>query len=217
MTTSPHPSPLTLPAGTHALCTCGLSQNGAFCDASHQGCGQSPRILKLEEEQTIDLCTCGTSANKPFCDGSHQRLSAPTPEAPRPASPNSPSLEHHETFAIFAETLSGWRNPATAEGAELLAQHYAWAREQHASGALLFAGPIDVEALAPGAPTPVGKVSGVLVLRAASRAAAEAIAQSDPFHSNGCRHNAVHSWSIRFAQQPIAAALAAALADHQAS
>jgi len=102
--------------------------------------------------------------------------------------------------------------PTTPEGADLLAQHYAWAHAQHASGALLFAGPIDVEALAPGAPTPVGKVSGLLVLRASSQEAAEAIAQSDPFHRNGCRHNAVHSWSIRFAQQLIAAALAAALA-----
>jgi len=131
-------------------------------------------------------------------------MSTPTP-------PAGPSLEHHETFVIVAETLAGWRNPATPEGAELLAQHYAWAHGQHASGALLFAGPIDVEALAPGAQTPVGQVSGLLVVRADSKAAAEAIAQSDPFHRHGCRHNAVHSWSIRFAQQSIADALAAAL------
>lgn len=131
--------------------------------------------------------------------------------------PTAPSLEHHETFVIVAETLAGWRNPVTPEGAELLAKHYAWAHGQHASGALLFAGPIDPEALAPGAPTPVGQVSGLLVLRAATKAAAEAIAQSDPFHVHGCRHNAVHSWSIRFAQQQIADALSAALAQPQAS
>jgi uncharacterized protein YciI len=134
-----------------------------------------------------------------------------------PTTSAGPSLEHHDTFVIVAETLAGWRSPATPEGADLLAQHYAWAHAQHACGALLFAGPIDVEALAPGAPTPVGNVSGLLVLRASSKAAAEAIAQSDPFHINGCRHNAVHSWSIRFAQQPIADALAAALADLQTS
>jgi uncharacterized protein YciI len=137
-------------------------------------------------------------------------MSIPTTQA-------SPSLEHHDTFVIVAETLAGWRNPATAEGAKLLAEHYAWAHQQHACGALLFAGPIDIEALAPGASTPVGKVSGLLVLRADSKAAAEAIAQSDPFHINGCRHNAVHSWSIRFAQRPIASALAAALAAPDAS
>ena len=134
-----------------------------------------------------------------------------------PTSPIGPSLVHHDTFVIVAETLAGWRNPATPEGAELLAQHYAWAHAQHASGALLFAGPIDSEALAPGAPTPVGRVSGLLVLRAASKAAAEAMAQSDPFHIHGCRHNAVHSWSIRFSQQLISDALAATLADSQAS
>jgi len=128
----------------------------------------------------------------------------------------NPSLDHHETFVIVAETLAGWRSPATPEGADLLAQHYGWAHTQHASGALLFAGPIDVEALAPGAPTPVGQVSGLLVLRAASKQAAEAIAQSDPFHLKGCRHNAVHSWSIRFAQPAIAAALASALTAHPA-
>lgn len=139
------------------------------------------------------------------------------PVATPPAAPAIPSPGHHETFVILAETLAGWRSPATPEGADLLAQHYGWAREQHASGALLFAGPIDVEALAPGAPPPVGKVSGLLVLRAASREAAEAIAQSDPFHRHGCRSNAVHSWSIRFAQPAIAAALASALADHPAA
>ena len=135
--------------------------------------------------------------------------------SPRP-SQGAPLLEHQETFVIVAETLAGWRNPATPEGAELLAQHYAWGQAQHASGALLFAGPIDPEALAPGAPTPVGRVSGLLVFRAASKAAAEAIAHSDPFHIHGCRCNAVHSWSIRFAQPPIAAALSAVLAEPQA-
>ena len=61
-----------------------------------------------------------------------------------PTTPAGPSLQHHETFVIVAETLAGWRNPATPEGTDLLAQHYAWAHAQHASGVLLFAGPIDV-------------------------------------------------------------------------
>ncbi len=79
-----HPSPLTLPAGTHALCACGLSRNGAFCDGSHQGSGQSPHILKLEKEQTVYLCSCSASAKKPFCDGSHLQLSASTTQGQRP-------------------------------------------------------------------------------------------------------------------------------------
>jgi CDGSH-type Zn-finger protein len=76
MTTTSHPLPLTLQAGTQALCTCGLSKNGAFCDGSHQGSGQVPHILKLEEEKTVYLCNCGASGNKPFCDGSHAKTSA---------------------------------------------------------------------------------------------------------------------------------------------
>jgi CDGSH-type Zn-finger protein len=84
MTTATQPSPITLPTGTHALCTCGLSQNGAFCDGSHQGSVHSPHLLKIEKEQTVYLCSCGASAKKPFCDGSHLQLSASTPQAPRP-------------------------------------------------------------------------------------------------------------------------------------
>ncbi len=84
MTTATHPTPITLPGGTHALCTCGLSKNGAFCDGSHQGSGKTPHILKIEEEKTFYLCSCGASAKKPFCDGSHLQLSAPNPKAQRP-------------------------------------------------------------------------------------------------------------------------------------
>ena len=81
MSTASHPSPLTLPAGTHALCTCGLSNNGAFCDGSHQGSGHSPHILRIEEEKTVYLCGCGASAKTPFCDGSHLQLNDSTPQA----------------------------------------------------------------------------------------------------------------------------------------
>ena len=81
MSSAKHPSPLTLPAGTHALCTCGLSNNGAFCDGSHQGSSHSPHILRIEEEQTVYLCSCGASAKTPFCDGSHLQLNDSTPQA----------------------------------------------------------------------------------------------------------------------------------------
>ncbi|QNG27578.1 CDGSH iron-sulfur domain-containing protein [Synechococcus sp. HK01-R] len=38
---SNQPTVLALDAGTHALCTCGLSQNGAFCDGSHSQIGNT--------------------------------------------------------------------------------------------------------------------------------------------------------------------------------
>ena len=124
----------------------------------------------------------------------------------------SASLAHHETFVVFATTLVGWRSPATPEGRAVLEQHYQWAHRQRACGALLFAGPVDVDTFAPGAPTPVGRVTGMLVFRAASRSAAEAIAREDPFHVAGFRQNVVHAWSIRFVQPEIGSAVAAAVA-----
>lgn len=66
-----HPALVSLEAGSHALCVCGRSQNGVFCDGSHKGLGVAPYILKLENVKTLHLCNCGLSGNKPFCDGSH--------------------------------------------------------------------------------------------------------------------------------------------------
>ena len=117
------------------------------------------------------------------------------------------SLAHHETFVVFAETLDGWRSPENPRGREVLERHYQWAARHRASGTLLFAGPVDVESIGPGAPTPVGRVTGILVFRAATRTDAEAIAYDDPFHVAGFRKNHVHIWSIRFVQPDLGAAL----------
>ena len=123
----------------------------------------------------------------------------------------SASLTHHETFVLVAETLSGWRPPATPEGRDVLERHYHWAHRMRASGQLLLAGPVDVDAFGPGGPSPTGRVTGLLVVRAASREAAEAIAHQEPFHVAGYRKNVVHAWSVRFVQPGLGAALATAL------
>ena len=78
------PAVLDLAPGTYYWCACGKSKNQPFCDGSHQGSGQAPHILKLEEEQTVYLCSCGASAKTPFCDGSHLQLSAPAAKTQRP-------------------------------------------------------------------------------------------------------------------------------------
>lgn len=76
MSPSSHPAALDLQAGTHALCSCGMSKNGAYCDGSHQGSGKAPHVLQLDAPKTVYLCNCGATANSPFCDGSHTRLEA---------------------------------------------------------------------------------------------------------------------------------------------
>ncbi len=122
------------------------------------------------------------------------------------------SLAHHETFVFLAETLAGWLPPSTPRGREVLEQHYRWGHRLRDNGTILFAGPVDVDAMGPGAPGPVGRITGLLVVRAASREAAEAIARQEPFHVAGFRNNVVHAWSIRFLQPEIDASLATALA-----
>ena len=122
------------------------------------------------------------------------------------------SLAHHETFVFLAETLAGWLPPSTPAGRDVLERHYRWGHRRREDGTILFAGPVDVDALGPGAPSPVGRITGLLVVKAASREAAEALAAEDPFHVAGFRRNVVHAWSIRFLQPGIDAALAAALA-----
>lgn len=70
------PTPVDLPAGTHALCTCGLTANPPFCNGAHLGSGSTPHLLELSEARTVHLCACGASGTIPFCDGSHTRLAA---------------------------------------------------------------------------------------------------------------------------------------------
>ena len=78
-------------------------------------------------------------------------------------------------------------------------------------GRLLFAGPLNMEQVAPKAPVPIGSPSGLLVIRAASKVDAEELAHQDPFHVSGFRKNVVHAWSVRFGQSELSAALGGVL------
>ncbi|MGB7413135.1 MAG: CDGSH iron-sulfur domain-containing protein [Thermosynechococcaceae cyanobacterium] len=68
------PAVLTLEPGTHAWCTCGLSENQPFCNGSHKGTDFTPMPFKLDEEKQVALCQCKHTDNPPYCDGSHAQL-----------------------------------------------------------------------------------------------------------------------------------------------
>ena len=68
------PSVLELEPGTYYFCTCGNSEDGVFCNGSHQGTGFAPMQFTLEKKQKVALCCCKHSNNLPFCDGGHSKL-----------------------------------------------------------------------------------------------------------------------------------------------
>ena len=72
--TQKSPFVMEMEPGKKAWCSCGLSENGAFCDGSHKGTDFRPVIVDIEESKTIAWCGCKNSSNGAFCDGSHSKL-----------------------------------------------------------------------------------------------------------------------------------------------
>jgi uncharacterized protein YciI len=96
-------------------------------------------------------------------------------------------------FLIIAQTIDGWKNPTTEEGKKVLMEHYAWGAALKSSGKLLLAGPVDTDLFHNGTMNPLGKTTGLIMLKVDSRAEAEEWAFKDPFHLHGFRKNEVHS------------------------
>lgn len=101
-----------------------------------------------------------------------------------------------QVFIIQAETLEGWKNPASEEGKEVLLKHYAWGADLKANGKILLAGPTDLEITSTGKINPIGHITGLIMLNVQTREEAEELAFKDPFHNNGYRRNRVQSMKI---------------------
>ena len=57
-------------------CSCGLSKNQPFCDASHKATTLTPVQFTASETKTVYFCGCKASANGALCDGSHKNATA---------------------------------------------------------------------------------------------------------------------------------------------
>jgi CDGSH-type Zn-finger protein len=61
---------LSLPPGTHYICSCGRSQNGPHCDGSHKGTAFNPLVLELESPQTVEISDWKPAQPQPFTSSS---------------------------------------------------------------------------------------------------------------------------------------------------
>ena len=118
---------------------------------------------------------------------------------------NLPSLEqisqrlsNHSVFLILAESLMKWQAPNTDEGKEMLHQHYLWILSLEQQGKLVLGGPIDHDLILHGHLSPIGNITGLIMIKAETREEAVSIAGQDPFHTSGYRKNMVHALNIRF-------------------
>ena len=78
------PTKVSLEAGEHHWCACGLSSNQPFCDGSHRGTGITPLAFKVDAADDAWLCMCKQTAGPPFCDGKHASLPADVDELSLP-------------------------------------------------------------------------------------------------------------------------------------
>ncbi len=73
--TQKNPFEVELEAGeTYYYCSCGLSENGSFCDGNHKGTDFKPIAFTPEESKTAYICGCRRNDGSPFCNGAHKDL-----------------------------------------------------------------------------------------------------------------------------------------------
>jgi hypothetical protein len=97
------------------------------------------------------------------------------------------SLRQQQFYMVTMQMLGTAEDPLPLLGPHLEA-HLDWLIEQERNGTLFLSGRLADETEWDG--------SGVAIIRAESRAAAEAIAAGEPFHQLGLRKNTVKGWQL---------------------
>jgi len=104
-------------------------------------------------------------------------------------------------FAIFMRPTEHY-DVSSPEGQELMRRHLQFQLDLEDRGILLAAGPLDLKSPAPvGRPTPaesdpIVDPSGMYLVAATDREAAEAIAASEPFERAGWRSHKLCAWML---------------------
>jgi len=54
-------------------CTCGKSEDGLFCNGSHQDTSFTPSQFSVEKSKDYYMCPCKQNDGAPFCNGAHAK------------------------------------------------------------------------------------------------------------------------------------------------
>jgi uncharacterized protein YciI len=133
-----------------------------------------------------------------------------------------PRLAGLQLYAIFMRPTAQY-NTQSEEGRELMRRHLQFQLEMEDRGVLLAAGPLDgagqasslaaYRDIAPASGSRIIDASGMYLIAAPSREAAEEIARSEPFESAGWRTHTLCAWQLNEGTAiPIASEMIAAVA-----
>ncbi len=95
-------------------------------------------------------------------------------------------MQQIQFWVVFMEPQSSWSSDVSGVRDTMLS-HIEWLETLESAGKILLSGPIGL---------PNWNGTGMAVLRAENLEAAQALAETEPFHIRGYRKNKVESWNV---------------------